>query len=105
MDSGFVMSILPDVHYKRQTLKLNPGDTLFLYTDGVTEAVDKNGAFFQEYRLKRALNDLPHYDDHSSEYILHQIRDFLSEFTQDAEQHDDITMLCLKFRHPMVCKN
>jgi len=105
MDSGFVMSILPDVHYKRQTLKLNPGDTLFLYTDGVTEAVDKNGAFFQEYRLKKALNGLPHYDDHSSEYILHQIRDFLSDFTQDAEQHDDITMLCLKFRHPMVCQN
>lgn len=105
MDSGFVMSILPDVHYKRQTLKLNPGDTLFLYTDGVTEAVDKSGVFFQEYRLKKALNELPHYDDHSSEYILHQIRDFLSEFTQDAEQHDDITMLCLKFRHPMVCTN
>ena len=55
MDSGFVMSILPDVHYKRQTLKLNPGDTLFLYTDGVTEAVDKSGVFFQEYRLKKSV--------------------------------------------------
>ena len=47
------MSILPDVHYKRQTLKLNPGDTLFLYTDGVTEAVDKNGAFFSGISFKK----------------------------------------------------
>ncbi|MEG0075246.1 MAG: SpoIIE family protein phosphatase [Eubacterium sp.] len=99
IDANFVMAILPNYQYKQQTIKILPDDTLFLFTDGVTEAIDNQGHFFGDYRLQQALNSISNIDNYSSDSIIDQIQKKLADFTQNEIQHDDITMLCLKFHH------
>lgn len=76
------------------TLNLNPGDFLFLYTDGVIEARNKDRMEFGEERLKRILN---HSTDQSCDQIIQYIAKEISIFSQNYPQHDDITMLAIKF--------
>ena len=52
---NLVLAGLEDTHYRIQTLQLGPGDALYLYTDGVTEAADSRGQLFGEDRLRQAL--------------------------------------------------
>jgi len=54
--SGPVLAFMDGVKYKSHTFSLNPGDTIFLYTDGVTEALDHKGELFGEDRLINAIN-------------------------------------------------
>ena len=55
---GMVLGAFPDVRYDAKTARLEPGDALFLYTDGVTEAMDCDGGLFSDRRLLEALNQL-----------------------------------------------
>ena len=55
--TGMPIGMLPDVEFKEQTLNLVPGDRLFLYTDGVTEALNSNDEEFGKTRLLEALED------------------------------------------------
>lgn len=92
---GFVLAGMEGVRYRENVMELAPGDTLYLYTDGVTEATDGNQELFGEARLQAALNDqpdLPVYD------LLPKIKHCIDTFVGDAEQFDDITMLGLKYR-------
>ena len=97
MDPGFVLAGLDGMQYESCQLKLGEGDTLFLYTDGVTEALDPNEELFGEDRLRDALND-----DRGRELrvgeLLPYVRSKLEEFARGAEQADDITMLGLTYR-------
>ena len=97
MDPGFVLAGLEGMRYESDRLRLEPGDTLFLYTDGVTEALDPNEELFGEDRLKAALNR-----DEAKELkmneLLPYIRAALRKFADDAEQADDITMLGITYR-------
>ena len=97
MDPGFVLAGLEGMRYESDRLRLEPGDTLFLYTDGVTEALDPNEELFGEDRLKAALNR-----DEAKELkmneLLPYIRAALRDFADGAEQADDITMLGITYR-------
>ncbi len=97
MDPGFVLAGLEGMRYESDRLRLEPGDTLFLYTDGVTEALDPNEELFGEDRLKAALNR-----DEAKELkmneLLPYIRAALRNFADGAEQADDITMLGITYR-------
>ena len=74
---------------------LRTGDLLFLYTDGIIDAKDKNGNFFGKERLKQLLSKNT---NKSPEEIADIVKKGISEFAEDTPQNDDITMLALKYR-------
>ncbi len=92
---GFVIGGLPGIKYKEYELFLEPGDKLFLYTDGVPEATDPDDELFGTQRMIDALNEAP---DASVEKILHNVRNSVNRFVKDAEQFDDLTMLCIEYK-------
>ena len=92
---GFVLAGMEGLRYRENEMTLQPGDTLYLYTDGVTEATDAEQELFGEERLQTALNEQP---DLSVYDLLPKIKDCIDKFVGEAEQFDDITMLGLKYR-------
>ncbi|MBQ5365579.1 MAG: SpoIIE family protein phosphatase, partial [Spirochaetales bacterium] len=70
------------------------GSKLFVYTDGVPEATDANEDMFGTDRMVDALNTDP---SAPPEKILENVRTAVNEFVKDAEQFDDLTMLCLEY--------
>ena len=83
--------------FKQHEFQLNAGDSLFVYTDGVAEATNASQEMYGTDRLLTALNQDP---DAAPEQILEHVRDSIQKFVADAEQFDDITMLCLKYNGP-----
>ena len=94
---SFVIGGLADVCYREYELQLEKGDKLFLYTDGVTEATDEKGELFGTERMLGALNACA---DSSPREILTGVRDAVDAFVGEAEQFDDMTMLCLTYKGP-----
>ncbi len=94
-EHGFVLGGMEGTKYEDYTLRLKPGDKLFLYTDGVPEASNTNEEMFGPERMLEALNAEP---DASPEQTLINVRKAVDEFVGDAEQFDDLTMLCLEYR-------
>lgn len=92
---GFVLAGMEGVRYRENVMRLVPGDCLYLYTDGVTEATDGNQELFGEERLLAALNDQPGLPVHE---LLPKIKGCIDAFVGEAEQFDDITMLGLEYR-------
>ena len=88
---GLVLGGLAGQTYAQYELQLEKGAKLFLYTDGVPEANTASGEMFSLGRLLDALNAA---EDGTPEQILRGVRGALDEFVKDAEQFDDITMLC-----------
>ena len=93
--SGFVLAGMDDLQYRQNTLTIAPGDRLFLYTDGVTEAADSRQELYGEERLRAFLNS--HAMCNAVE-TLYALQDELQEFAGDAEQFDDITMLLMDYK-------
>ncbi|MBR3737313.1 MAG: SpoIIE family protein phosphatase [Eubacterium sp.] len=94
---GMAAGIFSDVTYEETEITLKEGDTLFLYTDGVNEAENKNGEMFSTQRLERLLSE--HINANSSD-IVDDVRGKIKEFTNGALQSDDITMLALTVKNP-----
>jgi len=80
--------------YHLREFELNPGDCLFVYTDGVPEATDVKGIMFRDDRLTRVLNQDP---AASPEELVTRVHGELTAFEDGAPQFDDITMLCLRY--------
>jgi len=95
MELNFVLGGWNDWQYIQQEIQLEDGDTIFLYTDGVTEAVDSAGEMYSLERLKKFLNEMD--KNNSAEEILAAVRTELENFSVNAEQSDDITMIAVKF--------
>jgi sigma-B regulation protein RsbU (phosphoserine phosphatase) len=92
---GFVAGGMSGIKYKDYEIRLNPGDKLFLYTDGVPEATDTENRLFGVDRMLDALNEEP---EAGPEKLLGNIRKAVDGFVKEAEQFDDLTMLCLEYR-------
>ena len=92
---GFVVGGLEGICFKEYELQLTPGSRLFLYTDGVPEATNSENELFGTDRMISALNEEPAVPP---EKILKNVRRRVDEFVQDAEQFDDLTMLCLEYK-------
>ena len=91
---GFVLAGLDFTKYRAGSLELMPGDLLYLYTDGVTEAMNTAQELYGEERLKRTL------DANVSappEEIFKAVKKDLDDFVADAPQFDDITMLAMRY--------
>jgi len=95
MELNFVLGGWDDWQYVQQEIRLEAGDTLFLYTDGVTEAADSTGKMYSLERLQKFLNERE--ATASTKKILDDVHESLQDFSGDAEQSDDITMLAVKF--------
>ena len=80
--------------FKEREFELFPGDSLFVYTDGVAEASDPEGRLFGTDRILEALNENP---DATPQDALATMMDRIDDFAADAEQFDDITMLCFRY--------
>ena len=94
---GFVLGGMEGMTYRGYDLQINPGDKLFVYTDGVPEATDAGGELFGTDRMTAALNTCA---DDSPEQILQKVKSTVDAFVGDAEQFDDLTMLCLEYKGP-----
>ncbi|MBQ0102187.1 MAG: serine/threonine-protein phosphatase, partial [Firmicutes bacterium] len=90
MKTNFVLGSFDTVRYKRQEYQLEHGDTLYLYTDGVTEAMNVHKQLYGEDRLLNVLNK-EHYS--TAENVIDAVKVDVADFTFKAEQSDDITML------------
>ena len=92
---GFVIGGMEGVRYREYTLQMEPGSMIFVYTDGVAEATDLNKEMFGTERMITALNTAP---NAAPEEILRIVRKQVDAFAGEAEQFDDLTMLCLEYR-------
>ncbi len=92
---GFVIGGMAGMNYKEYEIQLNPGDKLFVYTDGVPEATDGEKNMFGTERMLAALNQAK---DGTPEEALKSVRKAVDGFVKDAEQFDDLTMLCMEYR-------
>jgi sigma-B regulation protein RsbU (phosphoserine phosphatase) len=93
---NFVMGGMDGLDYVRQEVTLAPGDKLFLYTDGVTEALSESEELYGEERLLNCLNGLS-VDKISLKEIQQHVQQDLKKHVGEAEQSDDITMLALSY--------
>ncbi|MBR4683275.1 MAG: SpoIIE family protein phosphatase [Spirochaetia bacterium] len=90
-----VLAAMDGYPYRAQEMLLEPGDMIYTYTDGVTEATDSNNELYGEPRLKDALN-AKSWDN--MEELCKGIKKDVDEFVGDAPQFDDITMLAIRWR-------
>ena len=92
---GFVIGGMEGVKYRQYEIQLEPGSKLFVYTDGVPEATDAAKELFGTERMIDALNAQP---DAAPEQLLRNVRAAVDGFVKDAEQFDDLTMLCVEYK-------
>lgn len=95
LPKGFILGGLEGCKYKEYQTELAPGDQIFIYTDGVTEAADKDGKQFGEARLKDCLNAA---EDKSTLGSCRAVRDAVKGFVGNTEQFDDITIFCITYK-------
>ena len=92
---GLVLGGLAEIRYSNNEIFLSQGDTLFLYTDGVTEAANHDLELYGEERLLKCMED--NYKL-APEALLKAVRNDIDDFASGMEQYDDITMVVLKIK-------
>ena len=92
--SGPVLAFADGIEYKSHTLSLNPGDTLFLYTDGVTEALDGKNELFGEERLLNAIDAVV---EPNPKAFCNVVRMAVAAFAEGVPQADDLTVLAVEY--------
>ncbi|MBI3928357.1 MAG: SpoIIE family protein phosphatase [Armatimonadetes bacterium] len=91
---GMGLGVMEDVEFQTGNLELAPGDALFLYTDGVVEAMDRHRNLYSNRRLEELLADLGTDDPRP---IIERVLESVEEFSSGAEQSDDITLLVMTY--------
>ena len=90
---NFILAGMEMTKYRLQEVQLMPGDEIYLYTDGVTEAADINNELYGEERLEKTLAGL---SGEAPEKICKLVKADVDVFAGEAQQADDITMLCMR---------
>ncbi|MBP5444874.1 MAG: PP2C family protein-serine/threonine phosphatase [Acholeplasmatales bacterium] len=91
---GLIVGAMGEAEYSNYDIKLEKGDKIFLYTDGVPEATNGNNELFKIERMVEVLNK---HKNKSPNEIIKTVKKAVDEFVGDAPQFDDITMLCLEY--------
>jgi serine phosphatase RsbU (regulator of sigma subunit)/DNA-binding response OmpR family regulator len=94
--TGPIIGLFPDNTYHDAELTLESGDSLLMYTDGLTEAADRKSSLFTMFGEERLLEAFKRAQGQPSRDILHSIVGSMYEFTQYCEQMDDITAICIR---------
>ena len=90
---GLAVGCFPGIKYKNYEFTLEVGDSLFIYTDGVTEATNSNNQLFG---MDRIIDNISNNNCDSATEMINDMRKSIDEFIGDAPQFDDITMLAIK---------
>ena len=93
--SGPMLGVWEGAAYHTLTDQIAPGDRIVLYTDGVTEAIDKNGEFFSEERLEQFL--AAHASTKTPEQLVVDLHAAVQDFSRGVPQADDVTVLSLRY--------
>jgi serine phosphatase RsbU (regulator of sigma subunit) len=99
---GMAIGVLADLSYAEGKVMMQPNDTLFLYTDGISEAMDPDGREFSDERL---LASLAKSHQQPLERVFSTVTDAVHAFAQGAPQSDDITCLALRYSGPPPARN
>lgn len=91
---GMALGVMEDIPYSYRNIKLDPGDSLIMYTDGVTEAMNESGQLFGESRLEEVLTGVI---EKTAEEEVVLIMNTTCQFVDGAQQSDDITIVVIKF--------
>ena len=94
---GFVLGGMDRMEYQEYEIRMAPGSKLFLYTDGLPEAIDPQNRMFGTERILKVLNACR---DGSPEQILKNMRKSVDEHVCGMEPFDDLTMMCLTYNGP-----
>lgn len=92
---GIVLGVLDDIRPHAKKVTLQPGDAIFLYSDGVTEAMDADGNLFSDRLLYTVLQ---HCGPASPGVLIRRVLDDVSRHSGDAPQSDDITTMAIRYR-------
>ena len=92
---NMVLAGLENTEYRKNEIQIEPGDRLFLYTDGATEATNSNNKLYGEERLQNFLNSNV---ELNAEETIKAVKGDIDKFVGKAEQFDDITMLELVYK-------
>ena len=95
---SLALAALDGVQFKQHEFQLYPGDSFFVYTDGVTEATSSEKELFGTERMLESLNKEP---DAEPDEILANVMGDINRFMDGEDQFDDITMMCLKYNGPV----
>lgn len=88
-----IVGVIDNIEYQKDTLQLEQGDTLFMFTDGVTEATD---AAYNEFGIERLGDILSQHSHSNCQQIVEAVKKGVKDFVGETEQSDDITMLVVK---------
>ena len=99
--AGFVLAGMEGIRYRKFELQLAPGDTICLYTDGVTEATNAEEKLYGEERLLALMNKQR---GASAKAVCEAVKADVDAFVSEAEQFDDITLLCLTWHGPQTAE-
>ena len=91
---SLVLGAMPGIHYRVDELQLEPGDAIYLYTDGITEQPDASGEPYGDARLLQHLSVTPHRDAALLKAVLEDVR----RHAAGVEQADDCTQLVIRYR-------
>lgn len=91
------VATMEGIPFRQHEFRLNPGDSVFVYTDGVAEATNGANELYGTDRMLNALNSEP---DAQPGQILANVMNDIHAFVDGAEQFDDITMLCFRYMGP-----
>ena len=94
VEQNCVLGMMEGMDFIQQEIQLNVGDIIYLYTDGVTEAMDKDNNQYGEKRLSNCLNGIDH--TINLQDLLKAVKEDLNNHVKKAEQSDDITMLAVR---------
>ena len=89
---GFVIGGMKDVQYREYIIQMNPGDKLFVYTDGLPEAINRKN---EQFGLDRALDTLNNVPSLKPELLIETVHNAVDTFAGTVPQFDDLTMLSL----------
>lgn len=91
--SNTALGLMKDFTYKEELINMEPGEILITYSDGVTEARDEYGIFFEKSRLLRVLSRIGKYKfEDMGEIIVREVDNFVG----DAPVHDDLSLILIK---------
>lgn len=93
--TNFPVGLFAEAEYQSARVKLEPGEFVVIYTDGVSEAVDTRNEQFEEARLRKILQESP---ARTVDEMVGAIRNSVKAFTQGAPQSDDITVLVIQYK-------
>ena len=91
---GLILGAIKEAEYQSNVVIIKPGESLFFYTDGVTEAFNKDAEEFQEARLEKSLANK---NSLSANELVENVFEVVQAYSEGTEQSDDITCVALKY--------